>query len=114
MFEVQDQYQVPTILVFSIDPKWNAISTLLDRAKSDLSDTWYINFVSGTSSGAYPNAVADRINPRVSDYLGGASYPDRLGTLMIDFPDDNLIGKIISPNIPPAATSSRVVHHQAA
>jgi len=45
-FEIQDQYKVPTILPVSIHAKWKAMQALLDRAKSDASDAWYINFAS--------------------------------------------------------------------
>jgi len=98
-FNVQDQYLVNTILPGDIDGKWNDMKTLLDQAKSDASDTWYINFASGTSFGAYPNAVADRIKPRLYEYLAGGPFPNRLGTLMLDFPDDKLIGRIIGLNM---------------
>jgi 1-phosphatidylinositol phosphodiesterase len=103
-FEVQDQYNVPTILPNDINAKWNAISALLDRAKADGSDAWYINFTSGAGStgGAYPNAVEARIYTPLYNYLGGGPFPNRLGTLMLDFPDDTLIGRIIGLNMPAA------------
>ena len=113
-FEIQDQYNVPTIFPGDINAKWNAISALLDRAKADESDTWYINFTSGSSLGAYPNAVEAQIYTPLYNYLGGGPFLNRLGTLMLDFPDDNLIGRIIGLNVPAAGTSRRVVRQQAA
>ena len=113
-FEIQDQYKVPTILPVSIHAKWKAMQALLDRAKSDASDAWYINFASGASSGAYPNAVAGRMNPPLYVYLGGAPFANRLGTLMMDFPDDNMIGRIIGLNTSAVVTSRQVGHQQAA
>jgi 1-phosphatidylinositol phosphodiesterase len=71
--------------------KWNAIKKHLDKARGDTSkDNWYINFTSGTSPLAYPNAVAGRINHRVSAYIEDKSLTHvRLGTIVTDFPDDN-------------------------
>ncbi len=103
-FEVQDWYKVPT--VFSIDSKWNTIKDLLDRAKSDTSDTWYINFTSGSSLAVSPNTVADTINPDLSNYVGayldsynsGSTSMNKIGALLMDFPDQELINRIISAN----------------
>ncbi|MBW4491244.1 MAG: phosphatidylinositol-specific phospholipase C domain-containing protein [Trichocoleus desertorum ATA4-8-CV12] len=100
---VQDAYKVPTILAGDIDRKWNAIKSLLDEAKSDASDTWFINFTSGASAFAYPNAVAGRINHRVSAYVDDKSLSQvRLGTIVTDFPDDNgktdMVDRIIKVN----------------
>ena len=81
-----------------INAKRGAVSALLGRANADASDAWYINFASGSSSGAYPNAVAAQVNPSVYDYLGGAPFANRLGTLMLDFPADSLIRRIIALN----------------
>ena len=97
-FHIQDQYNVATILPGDINAKWSAVTALLGRANGDASDAWYINFASGSSGGAYPNAVAARINPQLYGYLGGAPFAARLGTLMLDFPDANMIGRIISLN----------------
>jgi Phosphatidylinositol-specific phospholipase C, X domain len=93
-FHVQDQYNVPTILGSDLTAKWNAIQALLDRAKADASDAWYINFISGSSSGAYPYSVSTHINPSLFNYLGGGPFANRLGTLMQDFPDDVGIARI--------------------
>ena len=92
-FHIQDQYNVPT--VFEINTKWNAVAALLGQANADASDAWYINFASGSSGGAYPNAVAAKINPQLYGYLGGAPFAARLGTLMLDFADDNMVGRIV-------------------
>jgi 1-phosphatidylinositol phosphodiesterase len=95
-FHIQDQYS----LTASAEEKWPHIEALLDRAKADATDAWYINFSSATGIAAllFPNTVAGTINPQLNDYLGGAPFPARLGTLMMDFPDANIIGRIISLN----------------
>lgn len=87
---IQDEYVVDTVLDASIDDKFGAIKTLLDEAHADASATWYLNFTSGASTGAYPDAVAGRINGRVASYLAtlAANPQQRLGTLVMDFPDD--------------------------
>jgi len=97
-FHIQDQYAVPTILPASISAKWDAIQALLDDANGDSSDAWYINFASGSSAGAYPNAVAAQINPQLYQYLVDGRFASRLGTLMLDFPDDRMIARIIDLN----------------
>jgi 1-phosphatidylinositol phosphodiesterase len=105
-FHIEDQYNVPTILGNDLTAKWNAIQALLDRAKADASDAWYINFASGSSSGAYPYSVSTHINPSLFNYLGGATFANRLGTLMQDFPDDLMIARITALlNMPAFATS---------
>jgi 1-phosphatidylinositol phosphodiesterase len=95
ILEVQDNYKVPSVL--SVSGKWGHVQDLLDRAKSDTSDTWYLNFSNGTSLMAFPSYVAGEINPQLYNYLG-ASFPNRVGTLAMDFPDDNLISRIIGIN----------------
>jgi hypothetical protein len=88
---IQDEYVVNTILDSSINHKYDAIKNLLDEAKADSTDSWFLNFTSGASTGAYPDAVAGRINGRVKAYLGNlaANKQNRLGTIVMDFPDDN-------------------------
>ena len=96
-FHIQDKYNLDPD---GIGAKWLALKPLLDQANADPSDAWYINFASGTAPADFdfPNAVAGTINPQLYDYLGGAPFAARLGTLMLDFPDANMIGRIISLN----------------
>ena len=94
-FNIQDQYAVDPA---NLGAKWSEVQALLYQASTDTSDAWYINFASGWSAGAYPNVVAAHINPPLSDFVDG-TYPARLGTLMLDFPDDNLITRIVNLNI---------------
>jgi 1-phosphatidylinositol phosphodiesterase len=94
-FHIQDQYAVDPA---NLDAKWNEVQDLLYRASTDQSDAWYINFASGASAGAWPNAVAAQINPPLYDFVDG-TYPARLGTLMLDFPDDNLITRVVNLNV---------------
>ena len=97
-FHIQDKYNLDPY--GGIGAKWLALKPLLDQANADPSDAWYINFASGTAPGNFdfPDAVARTVNPQLYDYLGGAPFAARLGTLMMDFPDANMIGRIISLN----------------
>ncbi len=106
--KVQDHYHVGSLVPlagqFDVNKKWNAIKDLLDEARDDSSkDNWYINYLSGSSAGAYPNAIAGRINHRVSAYVEDKSLSQvRLGTIVTDFPDDNgktdMVNRIIAVN----------------
>jgi 1-phosphatidylinositol phosphodiesterase len=106
--KVQDRYNVKSLVplpdVFDVNKKWNAIKDLLDEARDDKSkDNWYINFTSGSSPLAYPDAIAGRINHRVSAYVEDESLSNvRLGTIVTDFPDDDgktdMVDRIIKVN----------------
>ncbi len=104
IMRIQDEYKVtitdaPPSGHITHNSKWERIKSLLDQAKSDPSDTWYINFTSGASPFGYPNAVAHRINRRVYNYIGPSpKFPNRLGSILMDFPDDNIIRRIIALN----------------
>ncbi len=131
--EIQDEYTVESLVdvpdeelptIFSEDPqnptiiptasvpgehnvwyKWTVIKALLEKARDDKSkDNWYINFTSGSSFlEAHPDAIAGRINHRVSAYVEDESLSNvRLGTIVTDFPDDDgktdMIDRIIKVN----------------
>lgn len=100
IMKIQDRYEVRNLFDSHINRKWESIYNLLNEAKSDPSDTWYINFTSGSGGfKAYPNAIAGRINYRVYDYIGPSpKFQNRLGTIVMDFPDDNMIPRIINLN----------------
>jgi 1-phosphatidylinositol phosphodiesterase len=96
-FHIQDQYNLNDS---TTGIKWLSVKALLDRATVDASDAWYINFASGSglANVLFPDGVAAAINPQLYDYLGGAPFAARPGTLMLDFPDDNMIRRIIKLN----------------
>ncbi|MEH1941725.1 MAG: phosphatidylinositol-specific phospholipase C domain-containing protein [Nostoc sp.] len=81
-----------------ISSKWEKITNLLDRSKSDASDNWYINYTSAWSINGFSGVFANSINPQVYDYLGAENFSNRLGTFAMDFPDNNMINRIISLN----------------
>jgi Phosphatidylinositol-specific phospholipase C, X domain len=103
VFAIQDQYNLAGSDDASMQYKWNAVDYLLGSRLTDASDTWYINFLSASSSiGDFaPYTAAAYMNPQLYDALsGGGPYPNGAGTLMMDFPDDNTIGMLISINMP--------------
>jgi 1-phosphatidylinositol phosphodiesterase len=96
-FSVQDEYQVPTLLPVDIAAKWRAVNSLIDRAAADTTDRWFVNFASGASLFAYPDAVAARVNPKLATKLAGA-FAGRIGTVLMDFPTEALITRLIALN----------------
>ena len=83
---VKDDWTVNTILPCSINPKLEGIKSHLDEARSSSRPCFYITFCSGVSGGAYPNAVADRINIHVRRYAEGHRTSACLGIVVMDFP----------------------------
>uniref|UniRef100_T1JW55 Phosphatidylinositol-specific phospholipase C X domain-containing protein n=1 Tax=Tetranychus urticae TaxID=32264 RepID=T1JW55_TETUR len=94
---IQDDYIVPT--VFSIGSKWVKVQEHLDRARlrAYQSDSFVINFLSGTSPGAYPCTIARRINKYIMDWLTRFQV-DFIGIIYMDFPGEGLINTIIRLN----------------
>jgi GH18 family chitinase len=92
---VQDLYQ-PS----SYDAKWNEIVAVLTKAMKDPvgpgRTTWYLNYCSAERDASLitPRDVASNINPRLS----GQDLTNNTNTLVMDFPDINLILKIINVN----------------
>ncbi|CAI9736075.1 1-phosphatidylinositol phosphodiesterase-like [Octopus vulgaris] len=99
LFSIEDHWHVPTILGSHIGEKWQHVKRQLDTSgKDEGSSVIYVTFTSGASSGAYPNAVADRINWRLEEYLRENKPKKRFGFIAIDFPSSALIEKIIQCN----------------
>ena len=110
LFSMQDEYNVPTI--FDIDDKWEKAKEHFVKLNSDkgVGPKWaYMNFLSGTSFGAYPYTVAGGtgagirgVNDYALEYLfkGNAQ---RVGVVMMDFPGAGLIDAIIAHNFRLAA-----------
>jgi 1-phosphatidylinositol phosphodiesterase len=109
-FRVQDQYKVPQLS--DIKKKWEHVETLLAESRKAVDARWYVNFTSGSSSGAYPNAVAygspgyEGINDRLKSYLV-ANPTGKAGSVLMDFveyPNYDNIANLIARNVfaPPA------------
>lgn len=107
-----DEFKVPNLFNSSIDKKAHSIYNAIEMARSPTYDnTWVIINCNGTSAFAYPNAVADRINPKVEAYLLDHRYVDnnpntlakRNGILVIDFSTStkgkNIINEMINHSL---------------
>jgi GH18 family chitinase len=115
--KIQDEYSVPTL--FNLGDKWGKIENLINEAEKGSNNDWYINFLSGTSPGAWPINVAEEriagsypMNPRLFDVLQSKSS-GRFGTLLMDFPHDSLICRIINLNLNKEGKSLGVVPYHA-
>lgn len=98
---VQDEYNVPTL--FDIDDKWNKAREHLDKTAAADRGEMFLNFTSGSSPAAFPNAVAcgaagfRGVNDYALEHLTGNDLP-RTGVIMMDFPGADLVNKIIAAN----------------
>jgi chitinase len=122
-FQIQDHYEVSNE---GIDAKWQEIQALLNAAGSEVSttlDTLFINFTSGIFFSfpyAIPLTVAQSIAPRLGSALSFfLSLPfHRLGVIMLDFPTDAIIQRIIACNdnlkTQPASTDKDATQIEAA
>ncbi|XP_030065460.1 uncharacterized protein LOC115474224 [Microcaecilia unicolor] len=95
-FCIADAYHVPTL--FAIGWKWSTIEENLNSARYGDCMQMYLTFCSGSSLGAYPNAVADRINYRLYNYLESKAEKVRWGIIALDFPGAELVQLIIKSN----------------
>ncbi|RVU91121.1 phosphatidylinositol-specific phospholipase C domain-containing protein [Flavobacterium columnare] len=84
-FKISDFYTVNTILPASINYKYDRIVDNINRSNSDSNSiNTYLTYCSGASAFAYPVAVADRINPKVADYIKGNKLKS-CGWILMDF-----------------------------
>ncbi|KAJ7333500.1 1-phosphatidylinositol phosphodiesterase [Mycena albidolilacea] len=103
---VQDNYNVPN--TGAIATKRDQVRRFLDLTNSADQSKIYVNFGSGASLFAFPDAVAggalgtQGVNPFLLIYLGQGTdvhaEVHRTGVLMLDFPGGGLINKILSFN----------------
>ncbi|XP_069035679.1 1-phosphatidylinositol phosphodiesterase-like [Lepisosteus oculatus] len=95
--DIADDYHVPTI--FHTPQKWSGVKDHLEKARYGHRSQIFLTFASGSSGGAYPNAVADRVNPELYYYLNGfGDQTIRWGIIVMDFPASILVHKIIQSN----------------
>lgn len=100
---LQDDYKVPT--VFHIKKKWEKAKTHFQKTKDGDENQPYINFLSGSSAGAYPYTVAggtgaDKgVNKHALEYLfKDEDQIKRTGIVMMDFPGAGLLDVILARN----------------
>lgn len=116
MFDVQDAYNMD--IGSSIDDKWSAVRTHLERAKVGGANSWFINFSSAASKVGVPAPVfyatsgysGSGVNNKMFAWLGG-QIAGRWGTIVMDFPEypEHLIPLIISLNQQRLATQAPAV-----
>ncbi|XP_030066330.1 uncharacterized protein LOC115474807 [Microcaecilia unicolor] len=96
-FCIADKYYLPTL--FDMAQKWNSVEENLNSAQYGVCNKIYLTFCTGASWGAYPNAVADRINYRLYNYLESKGKKKiRWGIIALDFPGAELVQLIIYSN----------------
>ena len=86
---IEDEWRVARPL----DAKWSAVAAHLDAAAAGAPDEWFITFTSGTGRYANPRRVARPINRRLRAYAAS-------GTVVMDFPDGELIRRLAELNEP--------------
>ncbi len=101
---VQDEYNVPT--VGAIATKRDQVRRFLDATNAGDPGRLYVNFASGASLGASPDAVAggvqilfykqQGVDPFLLAYMNEGHDLRRTGVIMMDFPGGGLINKIIA------------------
>lgn len=106
---IQDDYEVPTL--DHIDDKWEKVKRHFDAADHPGSSPQhlYINFLSGSSAGAYPYAVAGGtisyptkhrgVNDYALEWLFPRNIWRRTGAVMMDFPGAALIDVVVAQNM---------------
>ncbi len=92
----QDDYQAP------VDVKKKLIRSHLKQASDIGGSKWLINFCSGTLPGRLitPQRYATQTNRTAIEFLKQPSLPKpvRLGTIVMDFPGEDLIEGIVETN----------------
>jgi 1-phosphatidylinositol phosphodiesterase len=89
--QIQDQYNVPTIL--NVVDKWNVIENCIYEAAANSDNILFVNFTSGASGGAYPYTIAkgypgeSGINKRLEDFLEANPQFRHCGIIYLNFPE---------------------------
>ncbi len=92
----QDQYEAP------LDIKSRVVREQFENATQGDADQWHINFCSGVlvKQLVTPRQYAARSNRATLDFLNqtGTGKRRRLGTVVLDFPGEDLIARIVESN----------------
>ncbi len=93
----QDQYEAP------LDVKARIVREHFERAAKGDNDQWYINFCSGVLAKQLvtPRQYAAQSNRTTLEFLKKYTVqsPRRLGTVVLDFPGEELIAVVVESNI---------------
>ena len=100
LIDVEDHYKDTTTAA-----KWGKVKDHFDKSSGKLSGNpndeayWYVTFVSCAPGNASPYRWAKTMNPLVLGYLqdpvNAPSANERLGTILMDFPPQDLVDKIV-------------------
>jgi len=102
--EIQDRFKITSIdHMFRIRKDLASISSKEDSIMkfiqiADTSSKWVLNHLSG-AQGMSPSAVAKITNNLAYSYLGLSSDKRKVGILIMDFPGERLIKRIIETNL---------------
>nr|XP_057903465.1 1-phosphatidylinositol phosphodiesterase-like [Doryrhamphus excisus] len=93
--EIADDWKVPSLE--HVHDKWQSIYQHLEAASGGDRARIFLTYSSGASISAFPRAVAQRINPRLHDYLKAKkNLNQRFGIICMDFPAAPIIQSIIN------------------
>ena len=110
---IQDEFEIPCSGVWpfhtcNIGVKWPKVKEHIEEARKGAKEEMFVNFLSAVAEESYvnlnlgptPEDVADYVNPKCLDYLTNYNNGEtwRLGSMMMDFPTNNLINAIIAHN----------------
>ncbi len=104
---IEDHWDLGHALPGRVGEKWDAVAANLEAAVvSPLG--WFVTFTSAMSDLSFPRAIAggliplvDGINQRLLDYVDAHPGHQRLGTIVMDFPelpDGRLIEALVAAN----------------
>lgn len=90
---VEDNYADTTSAAKEANIK-RGLDRAISRPASDA--TWVVTFVSCAPGNASPSAWADDMNPYVADYVKREGTGSKFGTVVMDFPPDDLVGLLLT------------------
>jgi 1-phosphatidylinositol phosphodiesterase len=99
---VEDEWRLALGRRGPFEAKWAAVAGSLAAAAAGSAADWHLTFTSATGDIVYPRLIAlgvpfaPGINRRLREYAAGAG--GRLGTVVMDFPDTDLIERLIDVN----------------
>lgn len=94
-----------------VEEKWRSVYNHLEAAPSGNKAQIFLTFSSGAGVFAHPRAVAQRINPRLYDYLGAKTDPNqRFGIICMDFPGAPIIQMIIDFQLKEVLKTKQAFH----
>jgi 1-phosphatidylinositol phosphodiesterase len=104
---IEDHWDLGHTLPGRVGEKWDSVAANLDAAVTSPLG-WFVTFTSAMSDLSFPRAIAggllplvDGINQRLLDYLDAHPGHQRLGTIVMDFPelpDPRLIQALVDAN----------------